>query len=320
MAKHPRGEALAVQLQALGLFAVALLALARLRGVLAVLRRGRGRQRARGALALHRRRRRGAHGQPAIARSLRAAPSPARIRRLIKPLNRAAARARLLRLGSAAARRAAGRVPVGGLLAVTSRRLDPRRVATVVLERLGEAAGPLRRRSGGAGSLHRLLGSLRGDGAAARGARRPARRGAAEGPAAVGAARAVRVSAGRRGDVAAANQSRRVLLELELAIQLAELLLQHARHAGVRSLGLGEVDVEMSLELRSLHRGGGGWVRVRRRRGRNDRRVEVQVMGTIAFARARKGPRRVPRDHGSRPTRSRALARCDARWGRAGSG
>ena len=117
--------------------------------------------------------------------------------------------------------------------------------------------GPLRRRSGGAGSLHRLLGSLRGDGADARGARRTARRGAAEGPAAVGAAR-VRTAAGRRGDVAAANQSRRVLLELELAIQLAELLLERARHAGVRSLGLGEVDVEMGLEVRSLRRGEGG--------------------------------------------------------------
>ena len=46
-----------------------------------------------------------------------------------------------------------------------------------------------------------------------------------------------------------------VLLELELAIQLAELLLERARHAGVRSLGLGEVDVELGLELRSSHVG-----------------------------------------------------------------
>ena len=62
VAKHPRGEALAVQLQALGLLAVALLALAQRIRVLAILRRGRRGQRARGALPLHRRRRGGGDG------------------------------------------------------------------------------------------------------------------------------------------------------------------------------------------------------------------------------------------------------------------
>lgn len=40
-----------------------------------------------------------------------------------------------------------------------------------------------------------------------------------------------------------------MLFEFQLAVQLAELLFQRARHAGVGSFGLGEIDVELGLEL-----------------------------------------------------------------------
>ena len=40
------------------------------------------------------------------------------------------------------------------------------------------------------------------------------------------------------------------MFEFQLAVQLAELLFQRARHAGVGSFGLGEIDVELGLELR----------------------------------------------------------------------